>query len=77
MSQPWLEANEPMFHATRPALVQITDPDLITIQLFLDATNDDDVSVFPSHSPSLIPLMGTNWRHKKLSQKREPFNICL
>ena len=35
---------------------------------------DDDVSVCPSHSIlSLIPLMGTNWRHKKWSQKREPF----
>ena len=47
-----------MFHATRPALVQIKNSqlfliqiaDLITIELFLDATNDDDVSVFPSHS---------------------------
>ena len=42
----------------------------------LDATTDDVVSVSPSHSIlSLIPLMGTNWRHKKRSQKTWAFQL--
>ena len=60
-----------MFRATRPDLVQIAEitkalmPQMMIIWVFLR------VIMY------LILLMGTNWRHKNLLQKREPFkHLC-